>query len=721
MNFHKFPQIVSISFLISISFFWFAPSAHAGLILNRPLYIGLTSGLVGNWSFDGPDMAGTTSYDRSGQGNNGTLTNGPTRAIGRVGQALEFDGVNDYVNAGSATSLDNLGPVTIAAWIYPRSEGEIFTGRIVEKTFLFFGFGTDITNALDFFVSHDIIEIQRTASDNVITMNSWQHVSVTWDGSVSTSNVHIYVNGREVSYQFTGVDASGPRSDDSANNFIIGNTSTELRTFDGLIDDVRIYNRALSADEIKRLYKIGATLKINKPAYTGSLTDGLVGFWSFDGPDMTGTTAYDRSGNANNGTLTNGPVRKIGRIGQALEFDGVDDYVSLGNPASLNITGNITVAAWIKFSASQTNKPIVNRWGIDQSYLMTVHYNGNNLISFVIRVSDVNQEAVSVNTYNDGRWHFVVGIFDGSNVRLNIDNGVENIMGASTAGPIDSPATNVVIGAYNNPTNFFTGLIDDVRIYNRALSSDEIRRLYKIGATTKINVPSNTGTLKDGLVGYWSFDGQDMAGSPQFTAYDRSGNNNHAIAAKSHPTSVDRMPRRAIGRIGQGLDYDKNLDYADIGNNSSINNLGPLTYSLWMYPRSSGQSASGILIGLSSNDNSFFLNGSFLQFGVSYNTTSLVRRASANSYKLNEWNYVTLTWDGSSVASNVHIYVNGAETTYAFTRDGATTRNDDSATIKALGNVNSASASFDGILDEVRIYNRVLSADEIKRLYNAGR
>ena len=79
--------------------------AHAGTIINRPLAIGLNQGLVGHWTFDQKDMkSNNLAYDVSGQGNTGTLTNGPVRAIGRIGQALNFDGVDDRVGVGSGAS-----------------------------------------------------------------------------------------------------------------------------------------------------------------------------------------------------------------------------------------------------------------------------------------------------------------------------------------------------------------------------------------------------------------------------------------------------------------------------------------------------------------------------------------------------------------------------------------------------------------------------------------
>jgi hypothetical protein len=117
---------------------WAAP-AHASLLIRPPLYIGLNSGLVGFWSFNQGNMAGTVAYDSSGNGNNGTLTNGPTRTIGKIGQSLTFNGASDqYVNAGSASSLDDIetqggGGFTLSAWIYPRSNGQNNAGYIFDK------------------------------------------------------------------------------------------------------------------------------------------------------------------------------------------------------------------------------------------------------------------------------------------------------------------------------------------------------------------------------------------------------------------------------------------------------------------------------------------------------------------------------------------------------------------------------------------------------------
>ena len=86
-----------------------------GSTLNAPQNDLNTNGLIGLWSFNGDDISGTTAYDRSGAGNTGTLTNGPTKTIGIAGQALSFDGSNDYVDAGNAASVKPSFPFTVSA------------------------------------------------------------------------------------------------------------------------------------------------------------------------------------------------------------------------------------------------------------------------------------------------------------------------------------------------------------------------------------------------------------------------------------------------------------------------------------------------------------------------------------------------------------------------------------------------------------------------------
>src|SRR3990167_6859417 len=123
-------------FAFSFTFFAFLlpQTANAGFIVKAPPYIGLQEGLVGFWSFDGPDMSQSTNnvwaLDRSGNNNNGVLKNMATssaRKAGKIGQALDFDGVDDYVNVASVPESSSM---SFSVWIYPQGWGNGGEGNI---------------------------------------------------------------------------------------------------------------------------------------------------------------------------------------------------------------------------------------------------------------------------------------------------------------------------------------------------------------------------------------------------------------------------------------------------------------------------------------------------------------------------------------------------------------------------------------------------------------
>ena len=256
------------------------------LLLPFSAFAGLGSGLVGYWPMDSRDFVTSTSIvDRSGQGDNGTLTNGPTVAIGKVGQALNFDGVNDMVIMGANANLNNLnltGGLTASAWIYPRSLGVNNRGRIFDKAnstaptggWIFNVSNFTATNQLAFQHGGSTVLIRSTAA-NTITLNQWQHVAATWDGSVTASNIHIYINGAEAAYN-AATDGVGLDSD-SAEVLKIGNDKSFARTFDGIIDEARVYNRVLTPGEIKAIYNQGAGS--HNGSWMGSILRSLFGIF----------------------------------------------------------------------------------------------------------------------------------------------------------------------------------------------------------------------------------------------------------------------------------------------------------------------------------------------------------------------------------------------------------------------------------------------------------
>src|SRR3989344_6072649 len=307
--------------------------------------------LVAHYTFD--EGSGTRAGDSSGNGNTGTLTpvapNGPTWATGKVGNgALSFDGVNDYVNAGSGSLIDNLSTFSASVWVYGNGSGGNSAGKIFSKVtnsaqgkLFTYNFSSAVA-AIQFFVHFDGGTSLNVTCANKVILNKWQHWVVTWDGTGEADNVHIYRDGSEVTCG-TRTDGTGSAVNEASGNMYIGSAVSGASGFNGLLDDLRIYNRALSATEITQLYNVGQAkiAKTQSPAPCGSgapLSCGLVGHWTFDGKDTPGR-ANDISGQGNHGNLvamSTSTSRVPGKIGQAFKFDGVNDVISVTDIPTLN-------------------------------------------------------------------------------------------------------------------------------------------------------------------------------------------------------------------------------------------------------------------------------------------------------------------------------------------------------------------------------------------------
>lgn len=224
------------------------------------------SGPIGHWKLD--EGSGTTTADSSGSGSTGTLANSPTWSTGRINSALTFSG-NRYVTAGTPSNLANLYTtgMTVSAWINPVSAGTGSGGRIVDKSNGGAGWSLKMNGAsvVQFAASEFATTDATRNSGSVITLNTWQHVAVTWTGSATATNINLYING--VLSNGTATNGAGALRDDTASPLAIGNRPFDAgRGFDGQIDDARVYNRILTATEIQALADSTA------PSVPGSLS-----------------------------------------------------------------------------------------------------------------------------------------------------------------------------------------------------------------------------------------------------------------------------------------------------------------------------------------------------------------------------------------------------------------------------------------------------------------
>ena len=267
-----------------------------------------------------------------------------------------------------------------------------------------------------------------------------------------------------------------------------------------MIDNVRLYNRVLSDTEIRYQYNKG----------------GPIAHWKMDEGADTATTCnatissvYDYSGQGNTGTLFNADASPAatssmwsdGKYGCALAFDGVDDYVSVPYTNVTLATGSISV--WVQPTSDnvETCFSVGDTDGIYYfSILLGINSTGvltNELITIAIDASGGAQNRIGYITTNrselfDGRWHNIIITADGvyklylDGVQKTLTVGIGSDNGLFTNRPNVDNANIGQTVANNSTTYIFNGLIDDVRIYNYALTAEQVRQAYNDGAALRL-------------------------------------------------------------------------------------------------------------------------------------------------------------------------------------------------------------------------------------------
>ena len=226
-----------------------------------------------------------------------------------------------------------------------------------------------------------------------------------------------------------------------------------------------------------------------------NLKKGLVLWLKLD--EGSGNITYDYSGYGNNGSLYTGGEDSNtkwvdGKLGKALEFDGSNDWVKILDSESLKPSSEITISAWIYINSVAG--------GLDWNCILMKGSWANNGYGFLFQDAAVNNGGgilrfylpgigtidSTPNPFETGKWYHVVGTYDGSYMKIYINsNEVRSVYSGNSLTPTTH---NLFIGRNNGVDYPFNGTIDEVRIYNRALSEAEIKALYYEGLTNKFNV-----------------------------------------------------------------------------------------------------------------------------------------------------------------------------------------------------------------------------------------
>ncbi|MDD5703878.1 MAG: LamG domain-containing protein [Dehalococcoidales bacterium] len=207
---------------------------------------------------------------------------------------------------------------------------------------------------------------------------------------------------------------------------------------------------------------------ITKPSrlLSGSLLNGCVLYVPLWYEKLQGSSFRSLEPYHHSCAVTNAVWGSTGRT-----FDGTDDVINCGSGATLDaLTGNITVDAWIKPGSG--GEGTLGR--ILDKQMIRLHMNGGAIVNLAISVGAVFKGASAACSF--GSWHHVVGIFNGTNVLIYVDNVLTT--GDATAGPIDAHAAeSLYIGDSGSSSRCFDGIIGEVAVWNRALSASEIAQI----------------------------------------------------------------------------------------------------------------------------------------------------------------------------------------------------------------------------------------------------
>lgn len=501
--------LIEIAKLLSVDSIGFAPDKASALASETNTFqlsldiTPLSSGLKSYWSFDDATSPAEDDYGVS----DGTLSGGVGyTATGKVGGALEFAGTGQVSTTfNPSVRIGNNQSFTVVFWANPDSVSSL---RMVLGSF-------NATAARYFFVGVRSgywiwaygNEWQTSTSVDyplpVAAANQWQHVAFVYNGN--DNEVILYVNGIEkYKKPYTG---DGIFPDIYIDLGAVYDLTSHLFRFDGTLDEIAIFNTALDICEIREIYDVPCNVGCGTWIYNDLLWGNLdpssstpsfepVAYYPFNCDEnddnqsnCSAGTAVDESGidkdgnppDDNDGTV-NGAVLATDRFGcedKTYSFDGSSAYIEVPHSDSLELSdvNKVTIGAWVKKDSAQTGKiAIVTK--SDESYIL--RFIGGNEPAFIIEHETGGEKtAESGITVSNDVWYHLVGTYDGTNVKIYVDGVDETDIPTTATGMEDGSSYNLGIGEnLQNPGKYLDGQIDDISIWDQALTADQVLDYY---------------------------------------------------------------------------------------------------------------------------------------------------------------------------------------------------------------------------------------------------
>jgi hypothetical protein len=608
-----------------------------------------TPGLVAAYSFDAG--SGTTVADLSGNGNNGTIANATWSTNGKFGSALSFNGTNSMVTVPDSASLDLTNGMTLEAWVNPAATGTTWRTVVFKENTNYYAYalygstGTGFPSANAFTGSTD----RDTRATSGVALNTWTHLAATYDGA----SLKLYVNGT----QAATLGATG-NIVTTTGVLRIGGNNIWGEWFSGLIDEVRVYNRALTAAEIQSdMTKSVGTPDTTPPSAPGSLNaTGALGSasltWSAS-TDNTGVTNY----NVYRSTTSGFTPSTANRIAQPTGTSYTDGSLAAGTyyykVTAQDASGNVS-------QPSNESSAVVTADTTPPTVSITAPTAGTTVSNTV---------TLSANASDGG------GVAD---VQFKIDG--------TNVGSLDT-------------TSPYSANWDSRTVANGTHTVTATARDLAGNSTTSAGVQvtvSNTAP-PSGLVAAYGFD--EGTGT---SAGDSSGNGNTG-------TLIANGPAWTIGKHGRALSFDGTNDWVTVPDANSLDLTNAMTLEAWVYPTAGGtawrtvmfkEQTGDLVYGLYANRNTQVPNAQVYVGG------SAREGNGTSALPLNQWSHLAATYDGTTL----RLYVNGIQVGTLAVAGAMQASNG----VLRIGGNNIWGEYFQGRIDDLMIYNRVLSAGEVQ-------
>jgi len=682
----------------------------------------LLDGLTTHWTFDQNFRSETNSaFNGTGQGGAQITSTGGEFKFG--GGGLKLDGSGDFVDVVNEVFPDGASLFTIAAWANMQGTGSGGTTRLVYSTSPTYASeisirGGDTTKGYTDWYHQGIINY--TGNTTQIDNGDWHHYAVSWNKTAGI--LKYYLDGAKV-HEDTGLGSLAPSA---TSGFHIGADRNNGRLFNGYIDDVAVWSRELSETEVATLGSGAGTAVPLMARPTGLLAEYL--FETKSGAGVTtGQSALGQvddtanSGGAGapfHGTGSGGTLSyQTGAVGAShalslTEATSPIDYVNLGmQPGMATLTeGDFSIETW--FNTNDTYRGIlVGSYAGSTVDAVNLEYISGKIRGYINNAGTGTTDLQSSNPtpINDGQWHHAAMVREGATMRLYLD-GVPVGSKADTAGSYTlPPSINMYLGRDSRTDSTrFDGDLDDVRLWNKALSLGELgvrsaeQNYYRMETDGGSGVaPGDPAATVD-----------DTAAHP--FVYDGTANGGASLQYSAE------VPATIVGSDGQpttrSLSFDGSNDYVDLGNETLLMDLpqGPFTIQSWI---KSSDTNRAVVLG------SYDASHRCVNFEIgstSYGNLALRAYMSGDGGSVNlwgnqsvmddQWHHVAMVYNGEA-ANNVRLYVDGQ-----LDKTGTYTGNPYSigASSVVLGKDlrSSGAPHLDGLLDEVHIAGVALSPEQ---------